>query len=104
MPSDFGVQRGQFTFEGHDLQGYGGAVVRGQFTERVAKFFAGRPFRDGKGRRQQLPLGENESTLGLAFKDTIANGYPVDRKRKLAISEGSIECRTWVEALSDGFV
>jgi hypothetical protein len=37
----FGVQRGQFTFEGHDLQDYRGAIVRGQFTESVAEFFAG---------------------------------------------------------------
>jgi hypothetical protein len=46
LPSDFGVQRGQFTFEGHDLQDYRGAIVRGQFTESAAEFFAGRPFRD----------------------------------------------------------
>jgi hypothetical protein len=98
--SDFGVQKGQFTFERHDLRDHGGAVIRGQFPERVAKFFAGRPFRDGKGRRQHLPLGENESAFGLAFKNTIDDGYPVDRKRKLAIGEGGIECRAGVEALS----
>ena len=45
LPGDFGVQKGQFAFQDHDLQDYGGAVVRGQFTEHVAKFFAGRPFR-----------------------------------------------------------
>jgi hypothetical protein len=45
-------------------------------------------------------LGENKSAFGLAFKDTIDDGYPVDRKRKLAIGEGGIECRTGVEAMS----
>jgi len=71
------------------------------FTERVAEFFAGRPFRDGKGRRRHLPLGENETAFGLAFKNTIDDGYPVDRKRKLAIGEGGIECHAGVEALSE---
>jgi hypothetical protein len=45
-------------------------------------------------------LGENKSTFGLAFKDTIDAGYPVNRKRNLAIGEGRIECRTGVEAPS----
>jgi hypothetical protein len=49
-------------------------------------------------------LGDNKSTFGLAFKNTIDDGYPVDRKRKLAIGEGGVECRAVVEALSDGFV
>jgi hypothetical protein len=104
LPGDFGVQKGQFAFQDHDLQDYGGAVVRGQFTKRVAEFFADGPFRDLKGRRQHFPLGENESAFGLAFKDTIDDGYPVDRKRKLAVGEGGTECRAGVEALTDGFV
>jgi len=43
-------------------------------------------------------LGENESAFGL--KNTIDDRYPADRKRKLAIGEGGIECRAGVEALS----
>ncbi len=43
---------------------------------------------------------ENESAFGLAFKDTIDDGYPIDRKRKLAIGEADIEYRAGVEVLS----
>jgi hypothetical protein len=68
LPSDFGVQRGQFTFEGDDLQDYRRAVG-GRFTGRVAEFFAGRPFRDGIVRRRQ---GENETTFGLG--DDLPSG------------------------------
>ena len=58
---DFGVQKGQSPFEGYDPRDHGGAVIGGQSTKRAAEFFAGRPFRDGKGRRQHLPLGEGGS-------------------------------------------
>jgi hypothetical protein len=46
-------------------------------------------------------LGENETVFGLAFKGAIDDGYSVDRKRKLAIGEGGIECHAGVEALSE---
>jgi hypothetical protein len=46
-------------------------------------------------------LGENETAFGLAFKDTIDDGYPVNRKRKLAIGEGGVECCAGAKALSE---
>lgn len=88
LTSDFGVERGKFTFEGHDLQDHRGAVVHGQFTERVAEFFAGRPFRDGKGRRQHFPLGEDESAFDLgdnppSWEDRLGPDYAPPSKAQI---------------------